>query len=427
MTGEGAAVVGLQCAVCRREVDIATPLAWRCPNSTFADRHHVLQLVASEIGESSVQESVALAHQGTGLEVIDDSNPFVRYGPRLAWWAFARANGLADDDCIALTRDVAAGFTVTPFERSVSLSDGLRRSIWVKNETDNVGGSHKARHLVTIMLHLRAAETLGMLRERPRLAIASCGNAAIAAATLAARSGWPLDVFVPDWASDTVLGTLDGLGAHITVCPRHADDPPGDPTVRRFREAVEAGAVPFSVQGPENAFCLDGGRTIGWEMADAASLHGVTLDRVYVQVGGGAFAACVGVSMGTGTVLHAVQAEGCAPLVRAWDRLDDTPVAEAAQRWSDYMWPWDAPASAADGIIDDETYDWLGVVAAMRATGGRPVVASEADIARAHELSAQSGIDASATGTAGLAGVIADLDRIGVDETVAVVFSGAAR
>ena len=57
------------------------------------------------------------------------------------------------------------------------------------------------------------------------------------------------------------------LARAITTCERRADDPPGDPTVLRFREAVDAGALPFTVQGPENALCLDGGRTIGWEMA----------------------------------------------------------------------------------------------------------------------------------------------------------------
>ena len=57
----------------------------------------------------------------------------------------------------------------------------------------------------------------------------------------------------------TILYALD---AEIVVCPRRADDPPGDPCVHRFRDEVVAGAVPFSVQGTENAWCLDGGRTI---------------------------------------------------------------------------------------------------------------------------------------------------------------------
>lgn len=191
----------------------------------------------------------------------------------------------------------------------------------VKDETGNVGGSHKARHLVGILLHLRAAEALGLVQgERPSLAIASCGNAAIAAATLARRAGWPLRVFVPDSVSDTVSGLLEGLGAQVNRCPRTPDLPAGDPAVLGFREAVRAGAIPFSVQGPENGLCLDGGRTLGWELADALDPPA----RVLVQVGGGALAACVGWGLGPAYRLDCVQTEGGAPLARAWDRAAAT-------------------------------------------------------------------------------------------------------
>jgi hypothetical protein len=67
--------------------------------------------------------------------------------------------------------------------------------------------------------------------------------------------------------------------------------------VHRFREAVAAGALPFAVQGPENALCLDGGRTIGWEILADAARQGIALDRVFVQVGGGAFASSVGTAL----------------------------------------------------------------------------------------------------------------------------------
>ena len=38
-------VTGWQCAVCAATVNIAQQFPWRCPNSTPADRHHVLQIV----------------------------------------------------------------------------------------------------------------------------------------------------------------------------------------------------------------------------------------------------------------------------------------------------------------------------------------------------------------------------------------------
>jgi len=62
-----------------------------------------------------------------------------------------------------------------------------RSSIWVKDETDNVAGSHKARHMFGLLVHLEVVRRLGMTeRPLPPLAIASCGNAALAAAVVAA-------------------------------------------------------------------------------------------------------------------------------------------------------------------------------------------------------------------------------------------------
>jgi threonine dehydratase len=303
---------------------------------------------------------------------------------------------------------------------------------------------------MSILLHLRAAETLRLApwattAERPPLAISSCGNAAIAAATLAAATSWPITVFVPPWASTTVTDTLEGLGALVQECPRLDGDPPGDPCIHRFRETVVAGAIPFSVQGPENALCLDGGRTIGWEMTESI---GHLLDRLFVQVGGGALAACVGTALRTAgihPVVHAVQTAACAPLARAWERSGALAGgrAAAAASWTECMWPWEADAaesasgdaatavaagSLADGILDDETYDWIGVLDAMSGTGGSPVVVSEAQVERAHELAGLTTREhVSPTGTAGLAGLLAVRDSIDDGERVAVIFSGVQR
>ena len=57
--------------------------------------------------------------------------------------------------------------------------------VWVKDETENVGGSHKARHLMGLMIWLRVAERIDPGLARRTLAIASRRNAAIAAATIA--------------------------------------------------------------------------------------------------------------------------------------------------------------------------------------------------------------------------------------------------
>ena len=215
------------------------------------------------------------------------------------------------------------------------------------------------------------------------------------------------------------------VGATVHRCERRPDDPPGDPSILRFREAVAAGAIPFTVQGPENAYCLDGGRTLGWEIADQAADQHVSLDRIVVQVGGGALAACVGAGLGHGVRLDTVQAAGCAPLAETWERI--TYVDHPERYWSQVMRPWPDPTSLADGILDDETYDWIADVEVMVESGGRPVVAPESEIVRAHELATAAGFDVSPTGSAGLAGVLAARADIHDHHRVAVIMSGAAR
>ncbi|CAB4888521.1 unannotated protein [freshwater metagenome] len=429
-------VVGWRCVVCGATVDIAEPMVFRCPNATASDPFHTLQIVQRD-------EPVQCA--------ANEPNPFVAYRRYYAWDSFAEAVGLSDeartDLVVQVDAKVAAiagtGFVITPFTRAAALSAALGFAadggVWVKDETHQVAGSHKARHLFSTLLHLLVAESVGgtpwgdRVADRSTLAIASCGNAALAASTLAAAVQWPIQVFVPTNANPAVLVRLGELGATVTMCPRRPHDPPGDPCVLRYREAVAAGAVPFSVQGPENAWCLDGGRSIGWEMA------GETLDRVFVQVGGGALARCVigGLAQaragrdGVLPKLHAVQTEGCAPLARAWRRALDGPggLATAGARWGVCMTPWESePHSAADGILDDETYDWLGVVNGLVASGGSAVVAPEADVLLANQLAgAHTTIDASHTGTAGLAGLLAIRGEVRDHERVAVIFSGIRR
>jgi threonine synthase len=95
------------------------------------------------------------------------------------------------------------------------------------------------------------------------------------------------------------------------------------------------------------------------------------------------------------------------------------------------MWPWEeTPRSIARGILDDETYDWLSIVELMRESGGSPVVVDETLVAEANQLGrAATGIDVDATGTAGLAGLLAlaRAGRVGAAESVAVLFTGARR
>ena len=374
-----------------------------------------------------------------------EPNPFLRYRSLL----HAYHLGLSDDDFCALVRRLdervaevdGHGFRVTPFERSVELSDLLGFSgaggVWVKDESRNVSGSHKARHLFNVLVYLEAAEQLGLAdaSSRPELAIASCGNAALAAAVVARAGGRRLRVYVPVDADAAVLQRLEELGADVETCER--TDERGDPTYRRLLQALGEGALPFTCQGTLNGLAVEGGQTLGYELASS----GVRLDRLVVQVGGGALASACSHAFreaaGLGAVAEAprldtVQTEGAWPLRRAFDEVAARgDLGYAATHRSEFMWPWERePRSVAHGILDDETYDWLAVVEGMLGTGGEPLVVSEERLVEANARAVEAtGIDVDATGSAGLAGLLAlrEVGAVSDEERVALLFTGVRR
>ncbi len=445
MSGPPSAIV---CAGCGWRPAPDEPYPFRCVNAGRGDdTDHVL--------------TVTLDHARVRFPLGREPNPFVRYRELAYSYHVARAHGMSDADYVALVEGldqaVAAvdghGFVVTPFGRRSALSDrvGLAEGgVWVKDETGNVSGSHKGRHLMGILIHLTVAERIGLAGGRDgrrELAIASCGNAALAAAVVARAGDRPLRVFVPTWADPVVVDRLKRLGALLVVTPR-ADGVAGDPTYHALRRAVADGALPFTCQGTYNGLTLEGGRTLGYEMISALREEEVALDRLFIQVGGGALASSViqafedGVRLGAlegMPRIHAVQTAGGSPLRRAFIRVQERMTAgasaEEALRYatthrSEFMWPWEQePTSIATGILDDETYDWATVVRGMLQTGGDPLVVSEEVLAEANRLAREvTGINVDPTGSAGLAGLL-HLSRGGLDagERVAVLFTGVQR
>ena len=174
-----AAVSALVCAGCGARVPPEDPSPFRCPAARDGDDvDHVLRRV--------VRPGLTRFPEG------DDPNPFIRYRELFHSYHVGRARGLSDQDYVTFVRTlddrVAAvdghGFRVTPFVYKPSLSaragfespGGLR----VKDETGGVAGSHKGRHLMGLLLWFEVTERVGLARGGDsRLAIASCGNAAL--------------------------------------------------------------------------------------------------------------------------------------------------------------------------------------------------------------------------------------------------------
>lgn len=462
-------------------------LPFACPNARAGDDiDHVVRRVREP---------------GQAFPRGGEANPFLRYRSLLSSHALALECGLGDSGFVDLVHELDAevarvdgrGFEITPFAPSGALAARIgctTGEIWVKDETGNVAGSHKARHLMGLVLYLRTYASRfdrgrggsgsgHGAKGRHRLAIASCGNAALAAGVIARAAGWPLDVFVPPSAGASVLERLDRLSAAIHRCDRVAGVS-GDPCYAAFRSAVAAGAVPFCCQGSDNGLTIDGGKTLAWEMisacdrGDGGKSGGRGIDAVFVQVGGGAMASAIVEGFGDGLAcgaierlprLYTVQTTGAYPLKRAYDALAerilrrvpevvdqgfppaldreradliaarpsliDDELRYARHHRSAFMRPWEkTPHSIAHGILDDETYDWAAVVEGMLRTGGWPLVVGEDRLVEANAVAREAtGVNVDHTGSAGLAGL---MKAVGIDarlaaERVAVIFSGVRR
>lgn len=466
-----AAPVWLECSGCGQRVPLTTLHPFACPAARAGDDvDHVLVR--------------RVDHTALSFPASIEGNPYVALRELSSHAHRARALGVSEVELLALVEGldeaIAAvdgrGFSPTPLRSASGLAAKLGTpavQLWAKDDTRNVSGSHKARHLMGVMIHLRLGEVAGLhapAAARRRLAIASCGNAALAAAVVARAARWPLDVFVPPDADPAVLERLQQLDAHVTSCPRDGAEP-GDPCYRAFRSALALGALPFGVQGSDNGLAIEGGMTLGHELADQVRQGPGKLDVLVVQVGGGALgSACLhalrdAVALGVLPAmprLCTVQTRGAWPLRRAYERVvqavaakvGQTPPTEprmradwlrhavpapvvdealrhAATHRSAFMWPWEStPRSVAHGILDDETYDWFSLVEGMIHTGGFPVVADEPTLIEAREAVRRTlSVDATATGTAGMAGVM-QLHRSGAlrgGEIVATLLTGRER
>ncbi len=474
--------VVLRCRGCATSVDPLDPLTggatagFRCPNTTRAPRiDHVMQWEPTAVGVDEWPSDQSI-------------NPFIRYRTLHHSYWLARARGVSDETYIdkvgridrAISGVAGTGFVITPFGRADISSAALGVNIWAKDETGNVAGSHKARHLMGLAIHLDVEKVSVVTR----LAIASCGNAALAASMIAKAVRRPIDVFVPSSAKPTVLARLTELSARVTPVSRTAASPPGDPCVHSFHDALSRGALPFCCQGNENGLTIDGGTTIGHELADQLVVNDVHPTKLLLHVGGGAFATAVTRGLGQAMLLKhieslpqviCVQPNACAPLRRAWiaianraltaigddlradDSNEDDSIAGGSQQLANdaaiaarlvlpdaqealtaalqfavsnrasHMWAWDDPGTTiASGIVDDETYDWFSLVGAMLCTGGYPVVVNDEQLIEANRLAASA---ADETGTAGLAGVIAlkSADLLDEHDCVVTIFSGIRR
>ena len=305
-----------------------------------------------------------------------------------------------------ISERVSLGEGMTPLLRAPDgffTGSGFSGPLWFKDETRNPSGSFKDRHIATA---LTRAITLGA----KGVVCASSGNAGAAAAAYGARAGLPAIIVVPQHTPAEKMTQISAYGAQLIRVEGHYSNAYNF----ALRIAREAGFVNLSTTYL-NPYGTDGLRSVGHELFD--QLNGNIPDWVLVPTGAGPLVKGIvqGFADKAGHMprVAAVQAEGCAPVVNAYDKGLAAVTA------------WGEPATIASGISDpligyekDGTY----TLRLIRETGGVAVAVSDDDIRRAmRRLARGTGIFAEPTAASSVAAGEKLIARGVIDPNASVV------
>ena len=283
--------------------------------------------------------------------------------------------------------------------------------IWIKDESTNPTGSFKARGLA-------AAVTRAVLAGAKQFVVPTAGNAGVALAAYAARAGAEARIYAPATTPKAILDQIRAFGGDLILLDGHI----GDCGIAARLHASDTGAIDVSTL--REPYRIEGKKTLGLEIAEQL---GWTLPDVIVYPTGGgtgligmwkAFQELQqsGWLRGTLPRMFTVQAEGCAPMVQAFEA--------GAERAT----PWPDPRTVAAGLrVPGPLGDRLMLRALRESGGGVVAVSDEALTTAAHDLQVGEGIDAAPEGGAALAGAVSLLRRgiIRAEDRVVVFNTGA--
>jgi threonine synthase len=207
---------------------------------------------------------------------------------------------------------VSLGEGGTPLLRAQKFGEDV--DLWIKDESLNPTQSFKARGMsvaVSMAKHLGAT----------KLAVPSAGNAGGALAAYAARAGLEAHVFMPRDTPHANVIECRELGAHVTLIDGLITDCAAEIARRKADEGW------FDMSTLKEPYRVEGKKTLGYELAE--QLEWELPDVILYPTGGGT--GLIGMwkafdEMETlGWIgknrprMFAVQAAGCAPIVRAFE------------------------------------------------------------------------------------------------------------
>jgi threonine synthase len=314
---------------------------------------------------------------------------------------------------------------VLPKAEPVSLGEGMtpllhtRRygaelgltNLFVKDEGLNPTGSFKARGLSAAV---SMAKALGVRT----LALPTAGNAGGAAAAYAAQAGIGCVVAMPADTPAANVIEARAFGADV----RLVDGLISDAGKLIASKVTEEGW--YEVATLKEPYRIEGKKTMGYELWEE---FGGDLPEVIVYPTGGGVGLIgmwkafeeletMGLIGSARPRMIAVQAEGCAPIVRAFDAH-----AAASEFWQD-------AATVASGLRVPKALGDFIVLADVYASRGEAVAVSDTDLMHAcRRLAALEGVFAAPEGGAGLHAVakLVREGKISRDERVVVFNTGS--
>src|SRR6266540_995363 len=212
---------------------------------------------------------------------------------------------------------VSLGEGGTPLLRAEKFGDDI--DLWIKDESINPTQSFKARGMsvaVSMAKHLGAT----------KLAVPSAGNAGGALAAYAARAGLEAHIFMPRDTPQANIIECRELGAHVTLIDGLITDCGAEIACRKEKEGW------FDMSTLKEPYRVEGKKTLGYELAEQFAWQ--LPDVILYPTGGGT--GLIGMwkafdEMETlGWIgkkrprMFAVQAAGCAPIVRAFEAGEKT-------------------------------------------------------------------------------------------------------
>ena len=238
----------------------------------------------------------------------------------------------------------------------------------VKDEGRLPTGSFKARGLA---MAVTMAKQFGV----ERMALPTNGNAGAALAAYGARAGIGTLVICPAETPEINVRETAAYGAEVWVADGQIDE-----CGRLIREGAAAGRW-FDCSTLKEPYRLEGKKTMGFELVEQLGWR--VPDAIFYPTGGGtgligmwkAFAEleAVGLIGPERPRMYAVQAAGCAPIVRAFERGE-----EFAERWEE-------AATVATGIrVPSAVGDFL-ILRAVRESGGAAIAVEDDAILQAVE------------------------------------------